>query len=217
MPRDWRAVVDGMTNVQKLVHLAMRQDPVDEENIRGSLLRARRLAYEDELTAQAIIVGCTGRTGRLTNGDILSGLNNDSRRDAASIVNTYNYDLAIAILNIAAEVPAANRYVYASRLQGWESARASWKNAQIALNTELTARSGAQQDFYRFNNIGGSATLQPTRAVCPICQGWIARGEVPVRVAQANPPPYHVNCPHLWATDPEKIAPDECADLWMGQ
>lgn len=217
MPRDWQSVVGEMTNVQKLVHLAMRKDPVDEENIRSGLLRARRLAYDDELTTQAISVGCTGRVGRLSNGDILSELNDDSQRDALSITNTYNYDLAIAILNIAIEAPRANRYVYAARLRDWESARGSWKNPQIALNTELAARSKAQQDFYRFNNIGGSATLQPTKAVCPICQGWIDRGIVPVYVAQANPPPYHVNCPHSWSTDPDKIAPDECPELWMGQ
>jgi len=216
MPRQWEPVVAELRNVQKLVHLAMRQDPLDTDRIRAELLRQRRSFYEAELTTQAQRIGCRAQVGRLDNGAILTELNEISQRDALSIANTYNYDLAAAINQIFSEVPTANRFVYAKRLQEWEQKRAEWKNEQIALFTETSARAKAQQDFYSHNAVFGTATLVPTQAVCPVCIGWVARGEVPLHVAQANPPPYHVNCPHTWNTRPERVTFRDCADLWMG-
>jgi len=194
----------------------MRSDSFSEEQIRGELTRMRRRAYEDELTIQARRVGCGSRRGRLTTGPSLTALNELSITDAASIVNTYNYDLAIAILNIAAETPAANRHVYAKRLSGWEAKRNQWKAAQITQNTEGTARSMGQKDFCTFNDVQGFAVLRPTVAVCPVCVGWIKRGQVSLKVAENNPPPYHPNCPHLWETRPNQVAKLECPNLWMG-
>jgi hypothetical protein len=184
MPRNWQALVNEMSPVMKLVHLAMRQDSFDEDQRRTELLRLRRRFYEDELTLQAARVGCKGRRGQLTNGVILSELNEMSRLDAASIANTFNYDLAASIVRIRSEAPRANRFVYASRLRQWDGKRNKWKSPQITLNTERTARAKAQQDFYEYNGRFGSAVLRPRTAVCPICQGWINRGEVPLRVAQ---------------------------------
>ena len=216
MPRNWQAMVDDLSDVGKLVHLAMRQDPYSIARVKNELLRDRRRYYEAELTDQARRVGCPGQVGRLTNENILSELNLESARDAASIVNTYNADLASAIRYIRAETPTANRYVYAKRLGAWEQKRASWKNTQIAQYTEGSARSKAQQDFYQYNDNFGIAELVPKRAVCPICQGWVDRGEVPLRIAKNNPPPYHPNCPHNWSIRPERTPPDQCRYLWMG-
>jgi hypothetical protein len=206
-----------MTDVQKLVHLMMRMVDSDRDTMRAELQKQRIRAYEDELTIQAGRVGCGGRRGRLVNGPALSDLNDMSITDAASIVNTYNYDLAAAILAIASDTPTANRNTYVKRLGAWEAKRREWKRGQIAQFTENSARSQAQQDFYRLNNIGGVAELQPESAECPVCQGWVQRGEVPLRVAENNPPPYHQNCPHSWACNPDKVAKDECRDLWMGE
>lgn len=218
MPRDWRALVDTFTRVQRLVHLTYRMDSVDEEALRSGLLKNRRRFYEDELTEQAARVGCSRRRGRLAEGPSLTELNEASRKDAVSIVNTFNYDLAVAILAVFEETPTANRYVYASRLKGWEAKRNEWKQPQITQHTEISARAKAQQDFYKFNShIIGVARLDPKTAICPICKGWVARGEVPIRVAENNPPPYHVNCPHVWSTKPGKVARSECSELWMGR
>jgi hypothetical protein len=62
------------------------------------------------------------------------------------------------------------------------------------MNTVGTARAMAQQDFYMFNDVEGFAVLLPRLAKCPICQGWVNRGKVPLAEAQLNPPPYHVRC-----------------------
>jgi len=216
MPRNPAAIVQDLPDIGKLVHLSMRHDPYDIDRIRGELLRQRRRYYEAELTAQAQRIGCRGQVGRLGNEAILSELNLDSARDAASIVNTYNYDLAVAIRYIRAQVPTANRYVYAKRLGDWEQKRAGWKNPQIAQYTEGSARAKAQQDFRYHNDAFGVAELLPKRAVCPICQGWVSRGEVPLNVALNNPGPFHPNCPHGWSVSYEKIPPDQCRYLWMG-
>lgn len=217
MPRNWQAVVADFSDVMKLVHLAARWDNFDEEAIRGQTLRDMRRYYEDELTIQAARVGCPGRRGRLGNNETLTALNRIATEWGRSIVNTYNYDVAVAIRHIRNEVPRANRYVYARRLEAWGAARDKWKLPQIEQMTEQTARSRAQQDFYSFNGSGGTAVLRPVRAVCPICQGWVARGDVPLRVAQNHPPPYHVNCPHGWVTTPDRRTAEECAILWMGE
>jgi hypothetical protein len=217
VPRDWRSLVDGFTPVQKLVHLAMRLDDFEVDRIKGQLLRTGRMAYENELTAQARLVGCKSRRGQLTSGPSLSALNDLYLQHATGIVNTYNYDLAGAILAIRSEVPTANRHVYARRLQGWDSRRKAWKNPQVEQSTTGYARAMAQRDFHRYNNIDGVAVLRPEAAACPVCAGWVARGEVNVRVAANNPPPYHPNCPHLWRVRPGRVPAGECADLWMGE
>ena len=217
MARQWQPLVDQLSDVGKLVHLAARKEPLDVDRVRSELLRERRRYYEAELTAQAARVGCPGRSGNLKNAERLAILDELSRIDAVSIVNTYNYDLAVAIRYIRAQVPTANRYVYAKRLGDWGKNRDAWKNAQIAQYTENTARSMAQQDFYLFNANFGTAELVPKTAVCPVCRGWVARGEVPLRTAMNHPGPFHVNCPHLWETHPERVAREDCPMLWMGQ
>lgn len=222
---DWQSLVqsEAFSNVMRLVHLAMRLDSFDEDRIRSELLKARRRAYENELTIQARRVGCPSRSGRLGNNESLTALNEDSKADAVSIVNTYNFDLAVAILNIRTEVPTANRNTYVRRLRDWEEKRNAWKSEQIALNTEATARVRAQQDFYRFNaidaitGVDGIAVLSPGQAAEPICQGWINRGAVPLSEALNNPPPYHPNCPHVWQITPGEVEEFECEELWMGE
>ena len=217
MPLDWRGLVDGMSEVMKLVHLASRMDSIDQDEWRTTFLRQRRAAYEDELNIQAQRVGCN-RRARLSNGPILSALNADCETDAESVVNTFNYYLAAAIIRIHDEVPTANRNVYAARLAAWTPQYWGWKQPQIDQMTDGTARAKAQQDFYQYNGSGfGTARLLPTTAVCPVCQGWIARGVVPLRVAQSNPPPYHPGCPHYWSTRPDKVAREDCPNLWMGE
>lgn len=218
MPRNWQAMVsDDLTDIGKKVHLSMRQDPYDVERIKAELLRERRRYYEAELTDQARRLGCGMMVGRLRDQTILDELSAASERDATSIVNTYNADVAGAIRYIRAETPTANRYVYAKRLGAWEQKRATWKNGQIAQYTEMSARAKAQQDFFAKNGVyEGVATLEPKRAVCPVCQGWVARGEVPINVARHNPPPYHIGCPHYWNVAPDRIPKTTCRFLWMG-
>lgn len=213
----WQAVVDNMTKVQKMVHLAKRYAIDEIATIKAMLLRMYRRAYEAELTIQARHVGCD-KQGSLTNENILADLDTQARDASEDIANTYNYDLALAIGKISSENRYANRHYYAKHLRAWEQARNTWKIPQVQRHEANSARSTAMGVFYERNQpLLGIAELWPKRAVCPVCQGWINRGVVVLRIALHSPPPYHVGCPHLWHTRPNKIARELCKDLWVGQ
>lgn len=218
MPRDPGALTGRMTPVQYLVYASAQEGDAQARSIARELDEMRRLAFNDELTTLNYSAGCFARNGNLRNPTILQSLSDESREDAQGIVNTFNYDLAAAILRIGEEYPQANRYVYAARLREWRTTRDAWKAPQIVQHTELTARAAAQSS-YRARNAGllKKARLKPTSAKCPVCQGWIRRGEVPAYVAVRHPPPYHVNCPHGWEFTSGKVAPGECAKLWNGE
>ncbi len=215
MPRDWRAVVAEMTRTQKLVHLLYRKDEIDVDTIRAGLLKESRRIFENELSIQAARIGCPGRSGFLSNGPILSEINGLAAEWSGGIVNSFNFDAAAAILNIAAETPTANRNTYAKRLGIWEEKRAGWKNPQIAQYTEGAIRGLAQGYFVRENGAQGFAELEPDTAQCPICLGWLTRGPVPIAVATKNPANWHPNCPHRWVTYYTELV--DCATLWMGE
>ena len=216
--RDWRAAIVDASPVMTLVHEAVRQDNFDTAAIQAGLEQIARSHYNDELTLMAVAHGCDSRHGQLENATIQSDIDADAAADATSIVNTFNYDLAIAIQHIRQEHPRANRYHYARYLTEWNEKRSSWKDTQIAMMTEGKARNRAQADFLRRNNLmDGNAHLLPIRAVCPICRGLVARGDVPLRVAYANPTPIHVGCPHIWHVDGRALPEDRCELLWTGE
>jgi len=220
MPRDWHALLENMSPVMRLVHLAARWDQFDVEQQRGEYLRSMRAAYNDELNIQARRVGCGNQVGRMREGSpALPQLRAAAERHAESIVNTYNYDLAVAIQHIRQETPTANRYTYASRLSAWNERRGAWKTPQIANMLDGEARIMAQQDFTEQNRLRnrGTARLEPRTAVCPICQGWIDRGDVPIYVAMANPGLWHPGCDHKWTFFYDKLSSEDCQVLWMGE
>lgn len=214
MPREWRPVVDGMSDIQKKIHLAFRQTSDNVDATRRALLNARRREYEATITELAKLSGCGEKMGRLREGPTLTEINDMSRVEAEGIVNTYNYDLALAIVAIRESTPRANRYTYAKRLEAWHTNRAEAKDRQIAIHTNLTGRSLAQRDFAQLNGLAGKARLMGPGPVCPICQGWMMRGWVDIKVALRNPAPYHLNCPHWWDFKPEPV--DDCQELWVG-
>jgi len=76
----------------------------------------------------------------------------------------------------------------------------------------------AQRNFKDHNaGLLKKAVLEPKTAVCPVCAGWIRRGEVPAYVAAKNPGNFHINCPHEWVYQSNKVAPEACGDLWNGE
>ena len=217
MPLDPGTLTAQMTFVQRLVFFAAQRGPIKEDLQRVTLLDMRRKSYESELSIQAQHVGCPGRVGRLTNVGITEQLNDDSARDAASITNTYNYFLAAEILRAGEANPRGGALYYARAIRDWQPTYWAYKDEQINVTTKQSARSVAMENFYSRNGGAmGTAKLEPRTAVCPVCQGWIDRGTVPLRVALSHPPPYHPGCPHVWNTKPDHIAKEDCPNLWMG-
>jgi len=207
--------LDALSNVQRLIHLAMRSDSVHQDVIRAELTKARSRAYNDELSIQARRAGCA-RSGEMETGPTLTELNEMSKADAESFAKSYNDDLTKAILQIGIDVPRANRHTYAARLREWEGARAEAKSGPLAMWTEASARSLAFEQWHKNNKVEGTAHLEPEDAVCPVCAGWLARGEISLNLAAGNPPPYHQNCPHFFQSSPEKIDLADCGEIWMG-
>jgi len=218
MPRNPDTLTGRMTPVQYIVYSAAQEGDAQARAMSRELAEMRRLAFNDELTTLNYAAGCYARAGNVRDPTLLRRLQVESDEDAAGIVNTFNYDLAAAILRIGQEYPQANRAVYAARLREWRNTRETWKAGQIVRHTELTARAAAQSEFRRRNEgLLKKARLQPASAKCPVCIGWIKRGDVPAYVAVRYPPPYHTNCPHFFEFTSAKLKPGECATLWNGE
>lgn len=191
----WQILVNQLTPVGQIAHGAAMADDTSEQVTRGELTAERARNYEKELKRQARRVGCDQYRGQLSIGPEWVELDQRSVDDARSITNTYNRDLARKITQTRQETPRANRNTYAKRIRDWSKERDAWKDKDIRTQTANSARAQAQRDFYQKNGITeGHAVLRPRTAVCKICLGWIARGEVPVNVATSDAPPYHNFC-----------------------
>ena len=217
-PRDWRVAVDGFTRVQMLVHLAARMQPEDAGDIQIQCFKQKRESYEDELSVQAANVGCAGRKG-VTPPSTLPKMMEEARVEALGIINTYNYDLALAIGHIRAETPTANRYVYAKRLADWEDTRNEWKSKQIMLWNTVDWQDNAVRDFLANNpqlQDGGYAEVLPKATVCDVCAYWVKQGKVKISRMEEQKFPAHINCPHTWHVHYKRRKVD-CSKLWVGE
>jgi poly-D-alanine transfer protein DltD len=217
--KTWKQEVRTLSDVQKLVHLAMRYDSKTAYAIEKALVQARRTEIESTIREMLAEAGCNASqvTAKLKTPAITKEIRRQSRRDARSIARTYNYHLAREIKRIAKEEPKANRHTYAAKLRSWESGRATWKDNEIAANTRLTARTIAQKVFIKNNKARGRAYLAgPDPAAEEICQGWLNRGYVKASVAQRNPSPFHIKCIHYWIMEVAIRKSLDCEDMWNG-
>ena len=219
-PRDWRAVVDQMGRVEKLVHLAHRRDTGYIEEMRAVLVKQIKYVYETTIRMEVMDLGCPD-PGRIVigGGPALQAINERAKESSKGIANTYNYDLAMAIRAIRQDTPTANRNTYVARLRGWESARAVHKNRQIGLAENGWAIDYAKTEFYRMNDIPHQAEVYPHPSVCPICAALIAQNPWPSieEAHRASDYPVHVGCPHHLRILPDaRPTPAQCADLWKG-
>lgn len=208
--------VDALTNVGKLVHLAMRYDSVMVDRIAATLFDKMRQHYVDAVSSMARSVGCR-KTAHLSDSPELEQLRQNARAHAESIANTYNFDLTFAIETVRRESPRANRFTYSSRLATWEQTRAAWKDAQIALMTYQFATQLGKEHFMEHNagivNTEG-AILVPRRAAEANCQALIDAGVHPVDVIRQIPMPLHYNCVHQWRI--VKGDTPDCNQIWVG-
>jgi hypothetical protein len=218
---DWRELLDEMSDVEKLVHLAHRWTADDEELWADRLFRNNRKTYTDALDEEAAAWGCYPPPASLTRGPILKAIREEADESGRSIVGTFNYDLALAIRRIRRETPTANRHVYAYRLRAWMQERARWKKPQIGMIETFKTVNRAQDDFYRFNDLPQEgAEVVPFSTVCEICAEYVAGN--PYRSMQELLRrcrlPAHHNCPHYGRVIPaRRLTRQECRELWMGE
>ena len=219
--RNWQAVVAGMTKVQKLVHLAYRRTDEDVAICRNEIFAILRDSYSMTIRAEIIGLGCAD-PGNVTprSGPELKDMADRAKESAESIVNTFNYDLAMEILRIAEDTPTANRNTYASRLYEWESARNIEKRMQIDSTETGWAINLAKEAFYTYNGeIPAQAEVVPKDTKCPICAEYVAGnpyGSMDELYRKCELPA-HPHCPHHGqAITGAPLTRDQCRQLWRG-
>lgn len=205
---------EDYTAIMLLVYGYFKMDETDVKRIADEIANQKLQAYEAELTALAGKAGCAKQG--IADVYTTDSIRDQSDYEAAGIVNTYNYDLAQALIAIHEQHPRANRNTYLIALSAWNNQRATWKYAQIALHNKGEWQAQAQMDFTTYNDLSGWAELLPKKAAEPVCQDIAQRKRIPLREAQdlmaAWPP--HLNCPHYWELHTGQIA--DCEDMWLG-
>jgi hypothetical protein len=218
--RNWRPLVDQMSNVQVWVHLSLRYGIDDEEDRAKLLFSQSRRDYESAIREEVKGLGCMD-PGRviLQEGTELKELSDRAKWAASSIANTYNYDLAQAILQVGRDAPRANRNVYYYRLSQWEQARAERKEPQINKTETAWAMNRAKEAFHKYNAILARAEVWPYPTVCPVCAEYVAANPYSSmdELYRRCELPAHVGCPHHGRPLLDrKLTREECAGLWTG-
>lgn len=204
-----------LTRLQRIMRLAYSMQPEDEAQLAAQIERQRSRAWMTALEEEARKVNVRARANAPRRDD-LQYLRELSRSDAASIARTYNRELEKQIRDLFAENPRGNRQFYASRLEAWYGKRASWKDRQIALMNEKSARAYATQRF-RDMNLIGRATYRfvGPAPVCPDCADMFSKGVVEQQFVDTNPAPLHPNCPHEWTGTKYQLGVSR-QDVWVG-
>lgn len=227
--RDWETLREQMSDVQRRAFDAARAVGADESLWRDTLFQAN---YDTVATTFSNLVGRHGCGGaQVTVGDKVRSVVRDAARESAgSIANTWNYDLAQAILAIGRQAPRANLRTYRSRLFGdtpnsihagfdnWASNRGIQKMAQIWTTETGQAINASTELFYRRNpRLDGQARIIPQAAGCPVCQGLVAGN--PYQSARAayaaGDLPVHPGCVHT--VEPGRVLAEDCSEVWRGE
>lgn len=205
---------DGLTKVQRVMRLAYEMRADETAVLAREIERQRAAAWVDAIRTEARRLGSKANIP-LPRGESLDLIRRQSITDARSITNTYNRDLERAIERLYRDNPRGNRHYYQRGIERWHGERAAWKNKQIALMNDKSARQWATQAFIEQNGVRARYRFVGAAPVCDDCAAQFARGVVGQDVVDANPAPLHPNCPHEWATvRPKASVP--LNQLWVG-
>lgn len=201
------------TQLTRTIALLYRMESADVRQLSNQLLESRKRAWANALREEAQRHGCT-RTPNAPRKADLAELKRMCQEDAANIAATWNADVERQIERIFAATPTANRNTYFSRLETWSRERDTWKLQQISLNTELTTRQYARDQFAQKNNLRGKWKFVGSPPVCKVCTRLYGLGYVTRDKVDQYGHSQHVNCPHEWIEVQPKQMP--CGDLWLG-
>jgi hypothetical protein len=206
-----------LTQIDRLkrrLHVAYEFALPDEPTLAEIIYRHRAAAYQAAMTEQARTAG-SRRRGHLPTGMDARYLKDVSLDDARSIRATFEKDLDREIERLYAANPDGRRDYYVSNLTTWADERAAWKDRQIALMNNKTARFYAQQRFKDMNKVTANYRFAGPAPVCEDCADKFALGEVGQSVVDVDPTPLHPNCPHEWIFTNAKIGLP-LDQLWVG-
>jgi len=211
-----QAIIDGLSDVGRLTHLAHRVTEDDVTERADILFRHNKRVAEESLLREMQSLGYSVTHIQITDPVVLREIRERADWSALKIGQTYNYDLAKAVRGIIEDTPTANRWVIAHRLGIWESARNDWKEDQIGTTETYWSRHHAIMEFYRLNNIEVRAWFGHS-LICEQCQEIAAGNPYTLEQAEAIGL-HHVNCRDRWDMEdphPEDLPPLE--DLWWAQ
>lgn len=207
--------MSGPSKLVQILGLLYRRTDEETQDLERHLLGQMKRAWSASLTEQARQAGYAGPVNPPRRED-LAWLRDEARRDAQSIVGTWNRDAVRQLQKLYAANPRGNRNYYISNMERWAADREVWKGKQIAVNTEQKARTYAQERFRDVNGLRGDQyVIIGPPPVCEICVGYFAAGVVDQKFVDAHPLPAHIGCPHEWGRIGTVEAPAP-AELWVG-
>lgn len=203
-----------MSRLTQIIALLYEMAPSDVSQLEGQLLEQRKAAWDTALREKATEYGCSG-TPNPPSGADLQELKAMSHEDAQSIADTWNREVENQVERLYAADKYGSRYYYADRMDAWARDRGVWKNAQIAIQTEMTTRAYAVNRFLAMNGLrGGKFLFKGPPAVCEVCINEFAMGLVSQAYVDSHPCPRHIGCPHTW--EEAKIRDLPCDEMWLG-
>ena len=209
-----RATFDDLSDVGRMAYLMFMKTSEDVQSLADDLFEQGRRDAEESLLQEAHAVGCSTLSVRLTSGPLLSFVRERADWAAQSVADTYNRELINAIYRIIEETPTANRWVIASRVQAWATARKGWKEGQIGNTETFTIANEARLQFYQYNKITEPEAWFGYSLICPLCQDIAAKNPYTVAEAERIGLP-HVGCKDWWHIKPGEMV--SCDELWLGE
>lgn len=213
--RQVNRLTDEFTEVMTLVYNRLRWGAVEQSQFEATIYQMMVAEVEAQIGEELAVIGCS-RSADLTNPVILNNLRQTAQRDALSIVETFNRDLAYAIRAIRTETETANRSVFIKRVGDWAAAREGWKNDQIASMAVSGAKNYAVKEFVRRNRVEAKAFVSgPRPAAEEECQTLIDGEPYDANRLPAEFP-LHQGCVHGWELRDVEV-PMSCEEVWAGE
>jgi len=202
-----------MSELTDLITLLYSYQQDDIDDMVAKLTERRRATWINTLTELAGKHGCNRPAGTPKGADA-KYLKDISIEDAKSIANTYNEQLRNQVERLYKANNKGNRNYYYKQLSAWLKKRAAWKDYQIALQTDSTARQYATEMFYKNNpDIVPKFRYSPIPPVSKECIKRTAKGVVTLAYVQSHKTPAHPFCPHQWL--PLRPQQAVCELLWV--
>lgn len=206
---------DSLSKLQAVMRLAYSMRADEEAVLARNIQRQREAAWVEQIRAEARAVGAKVNVP-FPRGEVLDALRRQSIQDAQSIRRTFNRDLEREIRRLYAANPRGNRHYYISNIERWHERRSRWKDRQIALASDKSARHFASQEFQAANNIREPRyRFDGPAPACDDCGAMFAAGEVDQDFVDRNPAPLHPNCPHFWTRVAGRVGVSQ-DQLWVG-
>lgn len=189
----------------------------DRRALNSLILSTMTAAWRRGISDEAHAFGCPSAFGKPPAGSDLQALEALARQDTDSIVATFNRDLRRFIERLVEANPTVTDWrFFSGQLETWVTNRNGWKNAQIALNSEVRARDLGRRRFWEMNNVRGKFKAFPLTSVCPICVAIIAAGTVDQTYVDEHPLPAHINCTHEYRVVNAVPRTIPCDQMWVG-